>query len=119
MEDAIWRRQDDIQAWRDLGAKGKPSHGGVVINGDIAGNYQDPVLFAYKGRAYIALGCHVFTLPEAWAHWRATEQAYGDFRHSERVDHRVEDRYERAVDMANTILPKAEKAAKKRGWRIN
>lgn len=90
---------------------------GTVSLGDVDNSYR-ALLFSQRGVAMIAVGCRRFTLREADIHWGQFHRGVHSLSQHISVGGSTEKAYKRAKMMINVIIPRAEAAARRRGWRL-
>lgn len=115
--DKLMNMADDVSAWMVEGHKPRfrphnAVHVGDVIQ-DTVGNttvYYGVAVFPFRNEVYVRVGCRTLTLDRAFIHWNQV------VRHARNGADGVA--YTRAADMIRRILPKAERIAKKSGWKF-
>lgn len=110
--------------WRDNGHKRHEKPKGIENlgwaspegdRGEDGGNDEGykAYLFRHRGKVFLAIGCRRFTISEAYAHWNGIASV-----HVPVEDTGQRKRYRRAAYIRDSVIPRAERRARKLGWKV-
>lgn len=105
--------ETDRKSWR-----GKPANLVKIAVIDDDKYYSTVFLYSERGKAMIALGCRRFTIGQAYTHWGSIHAIYDAWKNRAPDTLRYSDqqRAARAKAMVETVIAKAIRSARRRGW---
>lgn len=118
-DQAVYDKADALDTWKyDALPKSKFPKGAKYLGNTNDDSAFDAFVFEHKGVAYVHIGCRVFNLNDAKVWWSAGGAFSADARYFARNAAEPAEREVRAKHILNTLLPAAERWAKRRKLKV-